>query len=844
MPAAAAAMGLTEAEAKARLAADGPNELPAAHARSWFRIALGVLREPMFGLLLGAGAIYLLLGDFNEALVLLGFATLSVSIAVVQETRSEHVLEALRDLSSPRALVVREGRERRIAGREVVRGDLIRIAEGDRVPADATLMAGNNVSVDESLLTGESVPVRKTVAVAGAPAAAAPGGDDLPYIYSGTLVVGGNGKALVTATGANSEIGKIGSALRDIEATVPRLQRQTRRLVAIFAAIGAALSIVAVLLYGLMRGSWLDALLGGIALGMSMLPEEIPLVLTVFMVTGAWRISRAGVLTRKAAAIETLGAATVLCTDKTGTLTQNRMSIAYLETPAERWRAPSAFDAPPPESFAEAIETGFLASAREPYDPMDRAFHDAAVRSGAAAAHGGDTLLKGYELSAELLAMTNVWRSADGRRVVAAKGAPEAIFGLCRLDEAAMAALRARVDAVAADGMRVLALARAVAADGDPPASPRDFPFAFVGLVGFADPLRPTVPSAVRECLSAGIRVVMITGDHPATARAIAAEASIVPGDILTGDDLRRMDDGALAARVCGTTVFARIRPEQKLRIVKALQANGEVVAMTGDGVNDAPALKAADIGIAMGSRGTDVAREASSIVLLDDDFGSIVATIRLGRRIYDNLRKAMSYILAVHVPIAGLAILPLLLGWPLVLTPMLIALLEMVIDPVCSVVLEAEPEEKDIMERPPRLPGELLLSPRLLGWSLAQGALAFVATAGVYLLGMAEGIAENEVRALAFVALVMTNLGLIMANRSFGHSLVAALMRRNPTLWWSLGATTLVIATILIWPVPRDLFRLGPLHADGLLACFAVGALLLVVLEAVKRALGERLKH
>jgi len=835
--------GLTEAEAAARLRIEGPNELPTAAVRRWYRVVWDVVREPMFGLLLGAGAVYLVLGDLEEALILLGFATLSVSIAAVQESRSERVLEALRDLSSPRALVIRDGRERRIPGREVVRGDLIHIAEGDRVPADATLLSGTNVLVDESLLTGESVPVRKTVAAGGAAVAAVPGGDDLPFVFSGTLVVGGTGKAIVSATGGRSEIGKIGTALRDIEASVPRLRQQTHRLVAIFAAVGTALSIAAVILYGLLRGSWLDALLGGIALGMSMLPEEIPLVLTVFMVMGAWRISRASVLTRKATAIETLGAATVLCTDKTGTLTLNRMSIAHLETLHERWRAPSP-DASPPGGFEGLIQTGSLASAREAFDPMDRAFHEAAERVGLPESRSEPVPVRAYALNSDLLAMTNVWRSPDGRHVAAAKGAPEAIFDLCRLDEPTVAGLRARVDAIAADGMRVLGVARASVPDGDLPPSAREFPFAFVGLVGFADPLRPEVPNAVRECRSAGIRVVMITGDHPATADAIARAAGIEPGTILTGDDLQRWDAAALAERVHATTVFARIRPEQKLRIVSALKANGEVVAMTGDGVNDAPALKAADIGIAMGSRGTDVAREASSIVLLNDDFGSIVATIRLGRRIYDNLRKAMGYILAVHVPIAGLAILPLVAGWPLVLTPILIAFLEMVIDPVCSVVLEAEPEEKDVMARPPRPPDERLLSSRLIAWSLVQGTLAFAATAAVFLLGIREHMPENEVRALGFVALVTTNIGLIFANRSFGASLITAFTRRNRALWWSLGTTTLLIGAVLTWPPLRALARLGPLHGDDLLACLVAGLLLLIVLEAFKRALGARLKH
>jgi Ca2+-transporting ATPase len=466
---------------------------------------------------------------------------------------------------------------------------------------------------------------------------------------------------------------------------------------------------------------------------------------------------------------------------------------------------------------------------------MDRACHDLAAHSGMGEPIAGRHLLRTYGLSPDLLAVANVWRDPAGEAVVAAKGAPEAIADLCSLDQAARARVHERVEAMARRGMRVLGAARAVPDAGELPPNPRGFRFAFVGLIGFADPLRPTVPAAIEECRSAGIHVIMITGDHPATARAIAASAGLTVGDVVTGDDLARLDDAGLAARVRTVTVFARILPEQKLRIVEALKADGQVVAMTGDGVNDAPSLKAADIGIAMGGRGTDVAREAASIVLLDDDFGSIVATIRLGRRIYDNLKKAMGYVLAVHVPIAGMALLPLATGLPLVLTPMLIALLEMVIDPVCSIVLEAEPEERNVMRRPPRSPREPLLSATLIGWSLLQGALALAASAAVFLFAVREGMPDSEVRSLAFVALVAANLGLIFANRSFSASLLTAVTRRNPVLWGSLIVTGLLLGAIITWPPLRDLFRLGPMHLDDLMLCAGAGLVLLLILEMTK---------
>jgi len=829
-------LGLGEQEAANRLREEGFNELPARYRRTMVGIVIDILREPMFALLLGAGAVYLALGDLKEAIVLIAFAATSVSIALIQETRTERVLESLRDLTSPRALVIRRGVERRIPGREVVRGDVVVLAEGDRVPADAILLSGHDLQADEALLTGESVPVRKR---AGEPGdeAARPGGDDLPYVFSGSLVVRGHGQALVTATGSRSEIGKIGLAITRIETEPPRLRQQTRRLVTRFAAVSLAVSALATVLYGLWRGSWLDALLSGIALSMAMLPEEFPLVLTVFMVMGAWRISRARVLTRRIAAIETLGAATVLCTDKTGTLTQNRMTIAELWAEAERWR-PSDLGAPP-EGCRRLLEYGILASAPTPFDPMEKAFHTLGVER--LPPHEGRVLKWQYGLRPDLLAVTQIWETAGSDRlIVAAKGAPEAIAELCRLDLPARAAMKAALDVMSGKGMRVLGVARGSLARGaGRPASPRDVPFEFLGLVGLADPLRASVPDAVRECRSAGIRVVMITGDYPQTAEAIAAEAGITGGRVMTGAELDQTADAELRRRIGETTVFARIMPEQKLRIVEALKANGETVAMTGDGVNDAPSLKAAHIGIAMGGRGTDVAREAAALVLLDDDFGSMVEAVRLGRRIYYNLRKSMAYILAIHVPIAGLAVLPLLFGLPLIFGPLHIAFLEMVIDPVCSVVFEAEPAEPNAMRRPPRDPAAPLLTTRFVIWSLLQGVLVLALVAGLFLVALHRGLPESDARALAFAALVATNVGLVLVDRAGSASLLAAFRQHNPALWWVLGITSAILAAILTIAPARALFGFGVLHADDLAIALAAGVSGLFLLDWLKRLIG-----
>ncbi|HEY1283778.1 MAG TPA: cation-translocating P-type ATPase [Steroidobacteraceae bacterium] len=834
--------GLTTAEAAERLRRLGPNELPAADHHSLLVIAIEVIREPMFALLLGAAVLYAAIGDLAEAIVLGAFATVSVSIAVVQRGRSERVLEKLKDLSSPRALVLRDGARKRIAGREVVPGDLLVVTEGDRVAADGLLLEASDIRVDESLLTGESVPVRKVAARERETSAGAPGGDDLPQLFSGTLVLRGTGLARVTATGPASEMGKIGRAVTAIETEQPRLGRETRRIVVVFAWVGLFISAFAVLLYGLLRGAWIEGLLGGIALGMSMLPEEFPLVLTVFMVMGAWRLSRSRVLTRRATAIETLGAATVLCTDKTGTLTRNSMSVVALECGADRWRDDDDTDPiAGSQPLSTLVRVAVLASDHRALDPMERALQAIAER--ARVTMPERRLVKAYPLRSEFLAVTQVWTlPGEAAGHIAAKGAPEAILRLTALDEARRRAVLERVDELARKGVRVLAVAQGRCALTQLPDEPTELLLELVGLVGLADPLRESVPAAVSECRAAGIRVVMITGDYPQTARAIAGAAGIDDGALLTGADVDALDEAALKRSVSAATVFARIRPNQKLRIVEALKSNGEVVAMTGDGVNDAPALKAAHIGIAMGGRGTDVAREAASLVLLDDDFGSIVQAIRQGRRIYDNLRKAFAYILAIHIPIAGLALLPIVRGEQLLMTPMLIALLELIIDPACSVVLEAESEESNIMRRPPRDPRSPLISRLLAAWSVFQGLAALAVAALVYVIATHRALPAAEVRAFSFVALIGVNVVLIFSTRTFGGSILASFTRANASLTWGLSLVAVVLTLVLAWPNLRSFFGLGPIAMTDLLFCAAAAAGLLALLSGVRWIWGARL--
>jgi Ca2+-transporting ATPase len=843
--------GLTAAQAAQRLIEDGPNKLPGDQRRTLRAIVGETLQEPMFMLLLVAGVLYLVLGDLQEGLILFGLVLVVLALTLYQEGKTERAMGALRDLTSPRALVLRDGQPQRIAGSEVVCGDILLLAEGDRVAADAVLISGTDVQADESLLTGEAVPVSKvaasTPATAEPTASVRPGGDTQTLLFSGTLLVKGHASARVTATGARSEIGRIGNALETLTSERSPLKKQTAKLVKVLAVVAFGASLFMFAAYGLIRDDWLGALLAAIALAMALLPQEFTVVLTVLPALGAWRLSKENVLTRRIAAIETLGATSVLCVDKTGTLTENRMTVVQLyvqnagPSPSDVQGQSMAIDyaatAGLPEAFHTLVEFSILASVSEPFDPMEKAFHRLGQHflKDTEHLHRDWTLVQEYGLTPELRAMSHVWKAVAGdANVVAAKGAPEAIIELCHLDASAQVRIAAAVDAMAAQGLRVLGVAQARFAGEQWPAIEHDFEFKFIGLLGLADPLRSEIPQAVALCRTAGIRVVMITGDYPATASAIAAQAQLDVGEVLTGDAMADLSDAELQLRMQTASICARVAPEQKLRIVQALKANGEVVAMTGDGVNDAPALKAAHVGVAMGGRGTDVAREAASLVLLDDNFASIVRAVRLGRRIFDNLRKSMSYILAVHVPIAGAALLPVLLGWPVVLFPLHIAFLELVIDPACSMVFENEPSEADVMQRAPRDVNTPLFAGMTLVLALLQGLGVLVAVMGAYAWG-ASWLTETAARAFAFTTLVMGNLALIFSNRSSRGSLWMSLRVPNRTLWIVTGVTLGLLGLALYLPWLSRLFFFSPLSAPDLLTAIALGLLSVVWFEAIK---------
>jgi len=838
--------GLTDVEARERLRRFGPNRLPEPPRKHALALLIEVLREPMFLLLVLAAGLYLLIGDPAEGALLGLFAALSVGLVVVQEYRSERALDALRALAAPMARVRRDGVVRTIPASGIVPGDRVLVAEGERVPADAVLREGGGLRVDESLLTGESVPVTKGVAAPGLQDPGQPGGEGGVGLFAGTLVVSGHGVAEVVATGAATQAGRIGASLAGIVVEKTLLQRSMGRLVRLLGAAAAIVSVGVFVLHGLVRDEWMEGALSGIAVAMALLPEEFPMAFAVFMAFGAWRLAQLRILARRPAVIETLGATSVLCVDKTGTLTENRMRVRVLVAPdGDAWIDAATRDVP--AAVHRLLEHAVLASRVEAVDPMDRAVRHAGDATLVDTGHLHDDwpLARQYGLTPELLAFSQAWECAEGGVVVATKGAPEAIAGLCGFDAEQTAAMLADVARLAARGLRVLAVAHAGPFDAAPE-DPRHRVFHWDGLVGFEDPLRASAPPAIALARSAGIRVVMITGDFPATAGAIAAQAGIdTTAGVLAGERIAAMDDAALDAVVADVSVFARIRPEQKLRLVEAFKRRGDVVAMTGDGVNDAPALKAAHVGLAMAGGGTDVAREAAAVSLLEDDIGHIVDGVRMGRRIFDNLRKVLLYIVAIHVPIAGLALLPVLLGWPPLLLPMHVVLVEMVVDPICAIAFESEPGERDLMMRPPRAAAAPLLgAPQLLRGAL-QGLFVLGGVLGLHVAAVARGIAEDEARTLAFIALTAGNYALVRINGARGPALPRLFERGHRAFWIVVAAATAIVATCVLWPAAATLFGFAPPGMPGTLVALGVGVGAAALFEPLKgwppvrRALG-----
>ena len=803
----------------------GFNELEYKQRKRYIQLLLDVLKEPMFLLLLTCGIIYFIIGEFSEAVILLFWVIMVVFITFYQYAKAEKSLAELKKLAISNAHVIRDGVQISIPSREIVPKDILIIHQGDRIPADGEIIEASNLSVDESILTGESLPVEKKEMYQY---------PEKSTVYGGTLVVSGRAFIKVSHTGKNSEFGKIGKSLKEIEIVPDKLQREMRGIVNRLFVLGALFSVFVIISYYLTRGDFIQSLLNGIATAMAMLPEEFPVVLTVFLSIGAWRLSKINLLTRKPSAIENLGSITALCSDKTGTITENKMIVSsiYIQNELisfDEFQSKKA-------QITPLIEASFFASHAQTIDPMERAI-EACYKTIQLNLNKPLQLVKEYLITHEMTAMTRVLKTEDQHLIVYSKGAPETILSLCKMEEVDQKRILEIVNDEARKGQRILAVAKTAWLSAELPNKQADFLLDFLGLIGFEDPIRQDVPKAIEECKEAGIRVIMITGDYPSTAESIAKKAGIIEVDsILTGSDLEKMDDQELGLKIKSIHVFARIVPNQKLRIIKALQSNGEIVAMTGDGVNDAPALKAADVGIAMGEKGTDVARESAALILLDDRFSTIVAAIRSGRKIMDNLEKAMTYILAVHVPIVGLTLLPsFFLELPIILLPMHIVVLELMIDPICSLAFESEKEEKNLMKRPPKNPRLTFFGRDKVLKSILIGLLLFLFTTLVYFGSLHFGFAANEIRTLTFSMLIFCDIFLVLSTLSKSRTIIQVLLEKNISLLVILFITLAFLFVMIENKYLNELFQFQKTSFIYVIYAFLFSIVFAIILEGIK---------
>ena len=825
--------GLTTAEAKQLQEQYGLNELTPQKKENLLRKILHIICEPMFLLLLVAAAIYFLLGEPRDGIIMLVFVVGIISIDAIQEWKTDKTLNALKDLSAPHITVIRDGMEQTIASVDLVPGDLMLICEGVKIPADGVVVKCADLCVDESSLTGEAEGVWKVPEVS-----AEPSGDywRKDYCYAGTLVTQGTATVRVDQIGENTEYGKIGQGVAASREEPTPLQRQTGNLVKTCAVIAGILFVLVGIFTWLnipdhgFSDRLVESILSGVTLAMAMIPEEFPVILTVFLSMGAWRLAKKHSLVRKLPSVETLGAVSVLCVDKTGTITMNQMAVQEL------WAADC--------DECALVETMGLGCETDTYDPMEKAMLACCGRYGITReALFENELITEYAFTNELKMMGHVWRRPEGI-VIAAKGSPERIFTVCNLTDEQRAEAEQKNTELSRQGLRVIAIATAKPeSEAGIPASITDCSLTLLGLVGLTDPPRAGVKEDIAVCNRAGIRVVMITGDNGTTASAIAKEIGISNNNhIITGDQLNDMTDEELREAVRSVSIFSRVIPEHKMRIVRALKENGEIVAMTGDGVNDAPALNYADIGIAMGKRGSEVSREAADLILMDDNFTTIVETVKDGRRIYDNIRKAVGYVFTIHIPIAAASLLAPFLGIApaaLLLLPLHVVLLEILIDPTCSIVLERQPAETDIMNRLPRDPKEKLLTGSLLGKSVLQGLAVFAASFGTYYTVLAGDPANAPVaRSMGLAIIMLANLFLVQVNSS-GHDFAVQSFRRlvKDPIMWAVNVGTLALLAIILYTPLSAFLKLTALSAGQFCAVLGLAAASVLWYELVKLA-------
>ncbi len=811
--------GLTDAEITKSRFEHGANVLKAKAKRNIFQKVLHVLMEPMFLLLFGAASIYFLVGEVTDGVIMLCCVLFVSGIEFFQEQKTDKALEALNTLSAINIRVIRNGKTVVVGSEDLVVGDLVVLAEGDKIPADGVILETQGLGVNESALTGESAVVHKKLV------------DNskerfkLNMCYAGCDVTNGSAVIRLTAVGSQTEYGKIGSTLDSIEKVKTPLEKQIGHLIAICTIISLTFCIIVTVVNffynsGLALGDRIvESVLSGITMAMATIPEEIPVVLTVFLAMGAWKLAQQHALTRNMKAVETLGAVTVLCTDKTGTLTQNKMTVQEIFT-----------DSP---DFAKVAA---LACPKTPYDPMEIAIQDYALQHGADASLYQAPLVREYLFNNEDKMMGQVW-DLDDQRLLCVKGAYETVLPLCDLPKTQLAQIIEQAKAFSSLGYRVLALAEQTKVTRFH-AELEDYRLDFVGLIALVDPPRVGVKNSVKLCQGAGVRIIMITGDNGETAEGVARQIGLRNcSEVITGTMLEKMSDQELKERVKTTNIFARVYPDHKMRIVKALQDNHEVVAMTGDGVNDAPALKKAEIGIAMGQRGTNVAKEAADLILMDDKFSTIVDAIANGRTIYSNIKKAISYILVVHIPIILISLFVPLAGLPLLLLPVHVVLLELIIDPTSSIVFQRLKAEANVMKRPPRPLGESLLNFPTIARCLLQGAVIFGVVFLSYLYLIRTGAAQNLASTFAFVTLIFSNVLVVYVLQSDELALKNFFLDFKDKVIVVINVVIVAVLLLLIYiPLFNRLIGAVPLGPLELLAAIGLAILATFVFDLAKR--------
>ena len=799
--------GLTDAQVEQSRRENGTNSLQDTSNSAWWEALKETVTEPMFILLVACTVIYFSLNELSEGFFMLGAILVVSAISFYQDSRSKKALEALKSYTQASTTVIRNNEVVELPSSEVVVGDVVVVSEGELIPADGTLLQIHDFSVNESILTGEAFAVHKELQNA-----------ENNQVFQGALVQSGQGVFETTAVGQHTRLGKIGTSLATIETEKTPLQRQIDQFVKRMAAVGA---VIFVLIWGInyfQSGDILGSLLKGLTIAMSVLPEEIPVAFATFMALGAWRLMQQGIIVKQTQTVEALGSATVICTDKTGTITENKMALHRLyvnESDAvlgeNQWQNTPA---------RRLIEVAMWASEPAPFDPMEKALHQAYRQSTEKDERSEFRLVHEYPLSGKPPMMTHVFENQFGKRIIACKGAPEALLRHSTLSDEAKEKVHRQVAAFAADGLRMLGVGVSSFEGKTFPENQQEFSFEFLGLVGFYDPPKPNIAKVFKQFYDAGIQLKIITGDNSLTTEAIAKQAhfkNTTPP--LTGEELLRLSPEEVEKRIAETTLFTRMFPEAKLKIINTLKAQQQIVGMTGDGVNDGPALKAAHIGIAMGKRGSEIAKQASSLILVDDDFGKMVDAVAAGRKIYNNLKKAIQYIISIHIPIILTVALPLVLGWvyPAIFTPVHVIFLELIMGPTCSIVYENEPLEKRSMQQPPRPMTTTFLNLRELSISIVQGLMITAGTLFLYQYSVRQGYAEDQTRTMVFATLVIANIFLTLANRSFYDSVIESFKYKNNLLLGVIGATIVLLAGLVYVPVLATFFKLTPLSLSQL---------------------------